>query len=171
MLKIQRYQDTHLPLIRNRFSFGKPDHFPVPSNRPQSKVAGITLHWAFSPPASHGSTHGVLFSPKTRNHGGGWGMLHPQEHPAVCPNPHTAAPGGDASEGRCITSGWRNSRCQPSRNENTGLLLLFLMETPLGVGNKEFKCFAKVKSRPYCRKGESKAHTCWSFTFHPDAMK
>lgn len=86
MLKIQRYQDTHLPLIRNRFSFGKPDHFPIPSNCAQSTVAGNALQCTFSPAARHGSTGaptGCFIPPKTWDHRGVRGMLPRQEHPAV----------------------------------------------------------------------------------------
>lgn len=114
MLKIPCYQDTHLPLIRNRFSVEKPDHFQIPSNCTRTKVAGNTLHCAFSSAACHGGTRGtrwVIYSPppppQTQGHGGDRGMLHPQEHPAVCLSTYTAAPGAMLSGWgrRSITSG------------------------------------------------------------------
>lgn len=66
VLKIQCYQDTHLPLIRNRFLFGKPDHFQIASNCTQTKVAGNKMQSAFPPAACHSSTpgnHWMLYAP------------------------------------------------------------------------------------------------------------
>lgn len=161
MLKIPCYQDTHLPLIRNRFSVEKPDHFQIPSNCTRTKVAGNTLHCAFSSAACHGGTRGtrwVIYSPPPPPNPGprGWpGDAAPPGASSCVPVNIHCSSGSDAERlgekkhhisGRSITSGWQNSRCQPSWatsawKENTGMFL-FLMETPLGVGNKQFKCFA-----------------------------